>query len=380
MRYISLSLLLLTMATFSLSACRDGGQAEGTPSGPPCGKCDGWGFDDRHEIYEQPKELVDRYARAVGAMVDQYALNFADDGSASMNWSVRSLGAEYRLCDDQRFFDQPTLSHCTGFWVGGDIFVTAGHCVGGCESTRVLFDYAYHEKPNDPLTPFSRFPAEDIYRCDEVLLRVLDDQYDIAVLRLDRPVTGRRPLSIRREGEIVSGEPVFMIGHPSGLPMKIAANGSVQDSHLTGLAEPRWDNSKEHFYIDIESFPGNSGGPVYNERTGLVEGVLVTNSANDWVFDSERRCRVMGVCGVNVDCAHYAGVQPITAYAAQITEWVEHSPGATPDAGSPGHDIGRSAADAGRPGMDADSRVVDSGWASMDMGWGVTDAGIIDLR
>jgi hypothetical protein len=60
------------LAVSPLAGCsKVSGPDEQPKGGCAGGKCDVWGFDDRHELYEQPKSLVDRFTPAVAALVSE---------------------------------------------------------------------------------------------------------------------------------------------------------------------------------------------------------------------------------------------------------------------------------------------------------------------
>jgi hypothetical protein len=105
---------------------------------------------------------------------------------------------------------------------------------------------------------------------------------DYALVKLDRPATGRTILKIRRKGKIANGQPVFVIGHPSGLPQKYAPGADVRS------------NSKPAFFTaNLDTYGGNSGSPVFNEETGDAEGILVRGDTD---FVRVGTCFVSNVC------------------------------------------------------------------------------------
>jgi len=79
-----------------------------------------------------------------------------------------------------------------------------------------------------------------------------------------KAVTGQRGMSRIGRDDIGFGTEVYMIGHPSGLPQKVAVNASVRS--LEGAA---------YFYTSLDAFQGNSGSPVFDRNTGEVIGILV---------------------------------------------------------------------------------------------------------
>ncbi len=291
------------------------------------GKCDIWGEDDRAETWEHDGTFEGSHVRSVGVLVEDNNLVQNGDGSVS-TVGLSNLGSIYGLCEDVRFAEQPVLGYCSGFLAAEDLFVTAGHCLGDdihatCERTSILFDYAYLDPLDSMMDPAGDFASDNAYRCEEVILSDFDsDIYysnDVAILRLDRPVTDRPPLEFRRTGTIQPDTPVFMIGYPSGLPMKVATGGVVVDSVHTGQwHEPIIMDAERGFFFDLDMFGGNSGGPIFNANTGLVEGVAHAYSGQNFVQSEQESCFELGVCGENAVCPFYPGAYPVTEYAAII--------------------------------------------------------------
>jgi hypothetical protein len=95
-------------------------------------------------------------------------------------------------------------------------------------------------------------------------------------------VAGRRPLAVRSAGRVAKGQPLFVIGHPNGLPTKFADGAQV-----------RGNAHKDFFVANLDTYGGNSGSPVFNAVSLEVEGILVRGE-NDFV----RRGGVQGVAGL----------------------------------------------------------------------------------
>ena len=111
--------------------------------------------------------------------------------------------------------------------VGDDIIVTAGHCFDGSDIGRVKFVFGFVME--DENTPVLTLPSSQVYTGVELLGQALSGDLDYAVVRVDRTITasGAMPFDIRREGVVPVGAQVGVIGHPSGLPMKIAFGAST---------------------------------------------------------------------------------------------------------------------------------------------------------
>ena len=240
-----------------------------------------YGPDDRIDLYETDDARLLALADSTVALFRTSEIQL--DGHGAARLSVGRFGDALQLCPGERFRDQPIGAFCSGFLVGPDLIATAGHCVSddSCESTRFVFGYSLRRKESDPST----VPASEVYRCRRVLGREYDEAgADWALLRIDRAAAGHAPLAMRTSGAINKGEPVLAIGHPSGLPTKIAGSATVRDA------------SKDAFFTaNLDTFGGNSGSAVFNARTGLVEGVLARGE-EDFVWNDQAGCRVSRLC------------------------------------------------------------------------------------
>ena len=103
-------------------------------------------------------------------------------------------------------------------------------------------------------------PAERIY---------IDTHLDIAILKLDPAGIPDSALvaSTACASEASAGNPVIAFGHPWGLDYT-ATRGIVSGAKSIG--------GVEHLQTDAALNPGNSGGPLIDERSGVVVGVNVS--------------------------------------------------------------------------------------------------------
>src|SRR5262249_25906156 len=113
-----------------------------------------------------------------------------------------------------------------------------------------------------------------------------------SLVRLERGVTGRPPLKLRTSGKIGNQAGVFVIGHPSGLPVKYAPGARVRDN-----------TPASHFVANLDTYGGNSGSPVVHTSTQGVEGLPVPGE-NDYVSNGtcqvSQRCPSTGCRGEDV--------------------------------------------------------------------------------
>ena len=260
--------------------------------------------DDRLDWFESPGKTKDYWAKATVALMYPHHLRPEGEQYSIFADSYKEAAS---LCDGQPFEDQPVAAFCSGFFlVSEDLIITAGHCVPNefdCQRTRFVFDYA---KTSPEQSQFS-VPQSSVYKCDELI----DSQRspkDFAVIRLNRPVQDRTPLNVRRQGQLTRGHQVMLIGHPMGLPSKIADGGFVQ--YVTAGS----------IIASLDAFKANSGSVVLNSLTGLAEGIMVRGSP-DYVY--QNHCKVEAKCGT--ECRGES-ITPISAVLHHIPETQYENP------------------------------------------------------
>ncbi len=273
------------------------------------GKADG-GADGHVDLYRTDENVI-AVSRSVAAVLDKEQLyssipgetallpfSFAEDTLAQV---MNRQG--HPLCESEPFSKQPVRARGTAFLIASNMVVTAGHVATrkSCEDMRFVFDYAYHVDPATRPTGLREIttrPTENIYSCRQVILD--PNGHDIALVLLDRPVTGRYSFPLVSSQVLPPvGEPVAMLGHPSGLPMKFAAPGRVihRDDPFGASTEDR----DAGFFTNVGADRGGAGSPVMSRRG--VEGVLV-GDGNDWAWNEAQGCYETKVCqGDGSNCA-----------------------------------------------------------------------------
>lgn len=241
-----------------------------------------YGVDNRLDIFETTDQFLVDLSSSTAAMIANSRITDLGDGSYSIRGS--SLGSMQSLCKDEKFYNQPTPANCSGFLVAPDLFVTAGHCIksaSDCRNSSWVFNFAV----SDASGKVNTILKDDVYKCASIVDRkYTGDQNDYAMIKLDREVVGRSPLSVRTSGVIPSDATLVMIGHPSGLPTKIAPGAKVREN-----INPLF------FLANTDSFGGNSGSAVINQSTGDVEGILVRGEP-DYAYDGASGCYRVKVC------------------------------------------------------------------------------------
>lgn len=240
-----------------------------------------YGEDNRQEVIDVTDNKVVNLSKSVAAMMKQSQLKKV---WTSSDFKLVAKTLEQRgMCASERFSSQPSAANCTGFLVGENKLVTAGHCIksqSDCENTVWVFDFKLNSEDQKEFT----VSPKNVFKCSKIISRALSksDKDDYALIELDRVAKGREPLAFRKSGKVSTTSEVLVIGHPSGLPMKITDSAKVRAL-------------KDKFFVtNLDTYGGNSGSPVFDADTGLVEGILVRGERD---FVTEGGCRVSNRVG-----------------------------------------------------------------------------------
>ena len=244
-----------------------------------------YGEDHRRDFFEFEDPVHMLKARSTAGMVKNFRLKRQKD-----HWQLVTdeYGSSYGLCETERFWHQRRATFCTAFLVGPQTMVTAGHCIrteARCASSSFVFDYITDQLGNPAPEKFS---PDQVYQCARVIhTENKSNGADFAVVELDRPVKGRTPLSLRTHGTPELNTPLFVLGHPVGIPLKLADGGWIRKLN------------SDFFVANLDTYGSNSGSPVFNGSTGQVEGILVRGE-RDFVR-TDQGCRVSKKCS-NTKC------------------------------------------------------------------------------
>lgn len=201
------------------------------------------------------------------------------------------------LCPDERFLNQSAGGGCTAFLVGPDLVATAGHCLetqAACDVTNVAFGFTADANGTNARTTL---PRGDVYACVDLVAQVFDGGTtgdDWALFRTDRAVTGRTPLDVRRVGTVANDAALVSMGHIHSLPLKVTTSGAVRENFP----------STPKFQTNLDASPGNSGSPVIDVQSGLVEGIVTSGPTPDFtaVVRNGVECATARVCSDTTGC------------------------------------------------------------------------------
>lgn len=136
----------------------------------------------------------------------------------------------------------------SGFFIGENTLITNFHCVAGADKIE-----------------FKITGDDEIYKGAKVIKT--SDDYDLAIIKTKQDFPYVKIDSLGRE-EV--GSKVYAIGNPRGL------EGTISDGILSGKRD---NEGIEYLQITAPISPGNSGGPVLNEK-GDVIGVATFTFRN----------------------------------------------------------------------------------------------------
>jgi len=238
-----------------------------------------YGADDRLDVYQVTDAKLLKLADSTVGLFQGYDVTI-EGGKAKL--TTESYAEGYGLCKEEPFYEQVTGAFCSGSLVAPDIIMTAGHCVkteDSCKGMKFVFNFAVKKAGLMPET----VSADDVYGCSELIGREqVGTGADWALVRLDRKVVGHEPLKYNTKDTLKNGDELVVIGHPAGLPTKIAGGATVRDASPNG-----------YYVANLDTYGGNSGSAVFNAKTGVIEGILVRGE-NDYVY--KNGCRVSNVC------------------------------------------------------------------------------------
>ena len=262
-----------------------------------------YGVDDRIDVYEETDPGRLAQARSTCGILSRNRLVDNNDGTYTI------LTPFFDVCPSEPFSSQPVPMFCTGFMVGDRRITTAGHCLDETRIDNAAIVFGFEML--DANTPVTTVNADQVYFPTTIISQALSGTVDYCVFDVDRDITapGASALPLRPSGSVELGQQVGVIGHPSGLPMKIAFGASTVVTKI---------DDANVFEANLDTYGGNSGSPVFDQATGAVEGILVTG-ATDYVTIEENGvpCRVSNVLD---DSAGSEGVTRSSVFAAFVSD------------------------------------------------------------
>ncbi len=250
-----------------------------------------YGADDRYEWHEiDSTSKIRSLANASVALFRTQEIK--STSGKHIQLETKKFGKARRLCPNQKFQEQASGAYCSGTLVRPDIVLTAGHCLQEVAKDKkrpplqsLRFVFGYHVK--SPETHgVTKIPTDHIFKASKLIKGEYVDGRDWALVKLDRkvPESLAKPVTGWSRKKVKKGEPVFVIGYPSGLPLKYAPGAWVRKS-----------DNLHYFTANLDTFGGNSGSGVFDMRTLELVGVLVRGGP-DFAFQRNLRCHIVNIC------------------------------------------------------------------------------------
>lgn len=207
--------------------------------------------DHRKNIYEIKDRggfyrIAEKRSESVACMIHASFFSHSHEGDYLLNPRTLSelLYLEYRTPygEQEVFRDELAPGSASAFLVHDRFILTAGHCV--CKNKSEVLDedrikknfVVFGFQKNTPGQLEFRFETKDIYKIRKVIAHRYTKVEDWALIKLDRAVEGRSPLQIASVSKVYLNSELYMLGHPTGLPLKFTDGAKVRaisSSYLT---------------------------------------------------------------------------------------------------------------------------------------------------
>ncbi|CAL2084319.1 Serine protease (modular protein) [Tenacibaculum sp. 190524A05c] len=240
-----------------------------------------YGRENRSDINETHISEVQKNSLGVFLIVKDTNLIQLNDSTYKLKTST--LRKDINLCESERFVFQPSIKSgqpiCTGFAIGKNHILSANHCINGNSFlNELVFIFDFKEKEDGSFNT--------IFKKSQILTPVArvkyNRSYDYAVVKVKEQIKKERILKLNLTDKVKNSQSVYTIGHPYGLPVKIADSAWVT-----------YNKKEKFFYTNLDTFRGNSGSPVFNSDTNLVEGILKAGNKD---FKLSNGCLIVNSC------------------------------------------------------------------------------------
>lgn len=224
--------------------------------------------DNRRDPYKENDEKLVEISQAVAHQIYKDELR---GWTFQRYWQVVTRPLEnHGVCSNERFSEQPTMrDDCSGVLIGPKLLLTAGNCTTAHYCKNDLFYWMFDYKMDEGGFDHKRH-RQNFYKCERIVQRIFDPSTAISyiVLELEKEVVGVKPVKLSKTNTLSSDDELVVMGHPEGLPLKIAAGARV------------FDQNEKHFLVSSDIHGSNKGAPIINKRTYELEGILISGRKN----------------------------------------------------------------------------------------------------
>lgn len=194
----------------------------------------------------------------------------------------------HHICKNERFRNQSVVKpvYGTAFAIDSNLVVTTAHnlleeFVCNTDMIRLVSGYKLDS---------GVVKKNQIFTVDSIVSLSLSSrrEEDFAIMRTKEKIPQEMSLRLSKS-EVSNDSQLYIIGHPMGLSLKIADSARVIVNNM----------NSNFFRADLDAFKGNSGSPVFDEKTNEVKGMLVSGVKDYHMCTLE--CCISNICGID-DC------------------------------------------------------------------------------
>lgn len=227
-----------------------------------------YGVDNRIDFYEESDISRINNSYGVIALIENDSLKefkkYYELNTISFEDKVKlKFENKLKLCEDEKFKLQPLGAFCSGFVLSENLIVTAGHCFKDKKLADIKFVLDFKLLSQGKINTV--FPKNLVFTGKKVLMKSsIKEGIDFALIETNELIPSDRVLDVNRLGYVKIKDEVYVIGHPLGLPLKIADGAQV-----------RLNSNPLYFKANLDTYGGNSGSPVFSSITHEVVGILI---------------------------------------------------------------------------------------------------------
>jgi V8-like Glu-specific endopeptidase len=240
-----------------------------------------YGEANIRNYYEMPKNMKE-LADSTVALVLKKNLYYDPKTEKYKPVTAPPLIKERNNISDKEtlFNDEKALSYCSGFFVSPSQVITAGHCVKKWYNGELILKpediYVVSGWKRESKDKFNlEFSKDDVYEVNDAIKKE-DGNEDWAILFLKKNEGNKKPLVLDRLDLYSEGDPVFVVGYPLGMSVKLADDAKI------------FKITDERLLMNSDTFFGNSGSPVFNKYNRVI-GILVSGRDDFGFIISQRK-------------------------------------------------------------------------------------------
>lgn len=222
-------------------------------------------------------------SRAADATAAVFLSRHLKEGSGpSVPLQNETFGQSCGIDSDLPIYRQPKGALATGVLVAPQIVATAAHVVTERDVSDLRFVFGFRMAPDG--CPPRVVPRSEVY-CSEQVVGIGFDPckgIDWALIKVNRLVEGHTAVHIRRTRWPNREAPLYLIGHPWGLPSKCTGGGKIL-----------MDDALVYFHAELGVYNHDSGAPAFNATDDVLEGLYdggPVGTARVWI---DRRTRAV---------------------------------------------------------------------------------------